>query len=206
MAAVNTASARFQIAVITLGAAILIICTVFAATGLRDVKEEKTAIEVLDNQIAALDKKLADVPRLEERLDALRRQFEIDCKILPDESEVEQFIDSLYHSRAQPGIPAGTVNPERQSTPARGREQKSFERRTWTLRFVADFFQLAEFINAIESHQRFIQVDGFNVRADKAEQLSPIIPPGETIKSGVTLKISTFIYNPPAPKKKVETK
>jgi len=206
MAALNVASARFQVTVVVAGAAVLVACTVFAVMGLRDVKAENQAVQRLETEIAMLDKKLADVQRLENRLDSLRRQFDIDRRILPDESEVEQFIESLYRSRAVPGIPAGSVTPERQSTPAGKREQQSFERKSWTLRFIADFFQMAEFINAIESHQRFIQVDGFKVRADKASQLDPLAPPDETVKNDVVLNISTFVYNQPAPKEEAKAK
>lgn len=195
MAALNVSSARFQIAALVVGAAVFALCTVFAVLGLRSIKTEQEAIEELETVIAALDRKISDIDRLQGLLDDLRRQFEIDRRILPDETEIERFIEYLYIARTPAGIPVGQVTPDKQSAAPGTREKKTFEKKVWTLRFIADFFQMAEFIDAIESYQRFIQVDSFDV---KAGEFDPAAPPGETVSNDVTMKISTFIYNPPA--------
>ena len=161
MAAVNVSSLQFRVTAIVVGALIFIVCTTFTVFGMRDLQEENDEIAALDQAIAKAQAKIDEIPKLEDKLETLRQAFDADKQILPDEAEVEAFIDYLYKSRAQPGIPPGSVAPVKSSASQKTQEKLDFEEKAWSLKFVADFFQMAEFINAVENHRRFIQVDSF---------------------------------------------
>jgi len=198
MPGTRMSSLQFRVTVIVIGALIFAICTTFSVFAMRALQDEKKQIVELDLAIAKAEKKIEEIPKLQQELETRRREFDIDAQILPDEAEVEAFIDSLYQSRIQPGIPPGTVTPVKSSTTAKNTAKLPFEKKAWSLKFLADFFQMAEFINTIENHQRFIQVDSFNV---KAGQFDPQTAPSETIPNDVTMTISTFIYKSPAGEK-----
>lgn len=198
MAGANPSSTQFRVAVIIVGAVVFAACTAFSVFGLRALKTEKAEIDRIDDDIKTAEQKIAQRGKLNAELEVLRREFEIDRKILPEEAEVEQFIDSLYQSRAVPGIPPGTVSPIKGQSTGKEAEQKPFEQKAWTLRFTADYYQTAEFMNAIESHQRFIQVDSFDVRAGDFDPNTTLM---DTIKNDVNMTISTFIYVSRTPSK-----
>jgi len=198
MAGVNVSSLQFRVTAIVVGALIFIVCTTFTVFGMRDLEKEKEEIAVLDEAIAKAQAKVDEIPKLEKQLETLRQAFDADKQILPDETEVEALIDYLYKSRAQPGIPPGSVTPVKSSASQKTKEALDFEERAWSLKFVADFFQMAEFINAVENHQRFIQVDSFDV---KAGEFDPMTPPSTTIFNDVSMQISTFLYKSPTSKK-----
>ncbi len=198
MAGANLSSLQFRIAAAAIGALIFIACTTFTVFGMRKLNEEQEQIDKLDRAIAAAQKKIDEIPKLQKRLETLRTEFNVDTQILPDEAEVEEFIDSLYTSRSQGGIPPGSVSPVQSSTSQRDAEKLPFEKKAWNLKFIADFFQMAEFVNAIENHKRFMQVDSFNV---KAGEFDPQTAPSATVRNDVTMQISTFLYKSPTAKK-----
>ena len=198
MPGTKVSSIQFRVTAIVIGALIFGACTTFTVLAMRALQEEKKQIADLDQAIAKAQQKINEMPRLERELETLRREFEIDTRILPDEAEVEAFIDSLYRSRIQPGIPPGSVTPVKSSISARKTGELPLEKKAWSIKFLADFFQMAEFITAIENHQRFIQVDSFDV---KAGQFDPETAPSETIANDVTMTISTFVYKSPAGEK-----
>lgn len=198
MPGTKVSSIQFRVTAIIIGALIFVACTAFAVLAMRDLQEEKEQIADLDRAIVKAQKKIDEVPKLQGELETLRREFDIDTQILPDEAEVEAFIDTLYKSRLQPGIPPGSVTPVKSSTSAKQAGKVAFEKKAWNLKFLADFFQMAVFINTIENHQRFIQVDSFSV---KTGQFDPQTAPSETIANDVTMTISTFLYKSPAGEK-----
>ena len=194
----RVSSLQFRVTVIVIGALILVICTTLSVFAMRTLQDEKRQIAELDLAIANAEKKIKEIDKLQQELETRRREFDIDTQILPDEAEIEAFIDSLYQSRIQPGIPPGTVTPVKSTTTAKNAAGLPLEKKAWSLKFLADFFQMAEFINTIENHQRFIRVDSFGV---KAGQFDPQTAPSETIPNDVTMTISTFVYKSPAGEK-----
>jgi len=148
-----------------------------AARAELDEKEQESV--QLDQQIDI------EIPALKERKRQLGERVADYEKILPSAKEIEAMDETLNSYGGQARIKVLERRPVRETRrPTVPGQVPLYEKYSYRLSMVADFFSWVEFVRLLENHERFIRVDELDVRVDDEE----------TGALAITMKVSTFSY------------
>ena len=113
-------------------------------------------------ELATLREKMAAVPELRQERQRLAGELDEYETILPNDREFAKILDTLSEYLKKAGVEM------RQFTPVREKDDKkstaSYKRVSYELDVTGDYFSFIRFLNLLENHNRFIQVDAFTVK------------------------------------------
>ncbi|KPJ63176.1 MAG: hypothetical protein AMS15_01415 [Planctomycetes bacterium DG_23] len=142
-----------------------------------------TEIENLQRTIKIHEGKIAQIGPLTDRIAALQDEIARYEIIIPDSEELDKMADTVDEFRKKSGV---EINDFRKiSIPITRPEEaaRAYRRVTYHMKLKSDFFQFAIFVNLLENHERFIQVDSFRVSPGRGEDI---------LQMDIDLQISTF--------------
>ncbi len=155
---------------------------------LKTIDEEEGKIEALRTQIAGAEREVALIPQREFRAIANREIAAREVAFLPELSEIEEFWNVLERYASESGVQISEIAP---SNAGRRRKKKKTSIRpipqVMSLRGTADEF--LRFINAIENHDRIINVVEYSIKAGEAPDSD-----GQ-LRHGIKLALTTFTYS-----------
>ncbi len=156
--------------------------------GVKSRKTLQDEIATKTTKVASLDQKIATIKGLQEDKKRLAASQQLAEEVLPDEKKVEELDQVLSQLEQQAGVQIVDLEsrkPRAQVLTPQARAAKlPYERYAYTLKGKGPFFAFTKFLSLLETYQRFIQVDSFDI-SSKAEEY-PI--------SDFTVEISTFSY------------
>jgi hypothetical protein len=180
---------------IIFGAASLLVAGAAGAliyTQRESLEENRAQAEKLRGEIAAGRTLVAGTPDLEREVIVQRETDAVIKEILAEEEEITNFARTINDYVAAAGVSIRSVKRQKD---AGGRDRgaaKDFDRVGYTIQFDADAFQLLEFLDAFETHKRFVSVTGFKLSAAKRAQAERGLMPMHSI----TLDLETYVYHP----------
>jgi Tfp pilus assembly protein PilO len=151
----------------------------------KQLKEARVQLEEKKTREAAL-RTITDVrlPQAREALATKRELVALYMTTLPSATEIESMDETLNQYKDESGVNLTERRPVRTATAPAEEQSQSYYRYSYNLSLEGDFFSWVHFMRLLETHQRFVQIDEFDVRktSDDPEVLD------------VKMKISTFSY------------
>jgi Tfp pilus assembly protein PilO len=141
----------------------------------------------LDAKITDAQNKVNKIPDLKKQVSILLADLVLYEEILPDEKEIENIQDLFNDFKKEASIEIVSVRPKAVRTSMRP-VQANYDQHTYDLKLVGTYYQFMKFVNLLETHNRFIKVDTFEIR-----QKDP-----DSLISDIALTISTFSFKAPA--------
>jgi Tfp pilus assembly protein PilO len=170
----------------------------FGWLGYEDFKARETALEqiaVKHTEIDKADAQIREIPRLEEKIIVLRETVNSYVRILPDDKEINEFVDKLTDFAARTEVRIKKLDDE--DVRARtGRNQKgataAFDRVVYKLSIEGTCEQLLCFMDLFENHERFVKIGSFKIDHRVAPQANV---DAMTIPHQIDLDLETYVYN-----------
>lgn len=154
------------------------------------VKTVRENTKTVESQIADAELKRAKIPDLEKDVIVLRENLAEYVKILPDDREVNDFVTRINHFAEATGVVVTTLEDVvRRDT--KKKQKDAFERVAYRLNLTGDINQVLTFMNLFETHERFVKIPSFTVKAGKKQKDMSIAQ----VRHEVDLLLETFVYN-----------
>lgn len=158
---------------------------------LQTISEEEAKIGDLEQQIAAANREIEQIPAREFRVIANREIADREVAFLPEEDEIEVFWEVLERYASESGVRISEIAPTETRTSGNRRGQKSGPiasvPQLLSLRATTDEF--LRFINLVENHDRIINVVEYGLTAgDVADE-------DGKIRHSIRLALTTFTYS-----------
>ena len=174
--------------------------TVLIAAGLgaliylqhKNIEKNRVEVERLKGEIDAGRALVATTPDLEHNVILQRETDAVIKEILSDEEEATNLMRTINAFEVESGIVVKSVKLLKDNANARNKTKEDFTRVGYTVTFDADAFQFLAFLDALESHKRFINVRSFKLTAAKRAQIDR----GGAPVHNISLDLETYVYVP----------
>ena len=153
----------------------------------RELGNVREANADLYKRIRDAEKKKSMIPALEEEISVMLGDLVLYEEILPDEKEIENIMDLLNDFKKEAEIEIISLTPQRARAVAQA-VQQNYERHAYSIKLRGTYFRIMRFINLLETHNRFIRIDKFDIKQKDMDLLI----------NDITLDISTFSFKAPA--------
>ncbi|MEO0481730.1 MAG: type 4a pilus biogenesis protein PilO [Planctomycetota bacterium] len=152
-----------------------------------DAKEE--AIQAAKTQLQDSERKIAQIPKLEDDVIVLRENVDTYTRILPDTKEVGDFTRTLNGFASQVGITIENWLPQKEQKP-----KGKFTNYSYKLKTKASTWQLLRFMSLIENHERFMKISALQLRSTTGTEIL-IADAEEGVIHDIDMTVETYVYN-----------
>jgi len=169
--------------------------------GVRQSRKLNVSITEKAAKLQDLHAKIAAIPGLRQEQQKLAGELEEYETILPNDRELNKIFDTLSEYEKKAGLKIQTFSPTRERKTAANVPETSYRQVSYDLDLTGDYFSLVKFLNLLENHDRFVQVDSFTMKQKRQEGSA-------NVANDISLKLSTFVFDPkakPARKSGAET-
>jgi len=156
--------------------------------GMQTSEKLEISIKQKGTKLAELQEKIAAVPALRQEQQKLSGELQVLETILPNDRELNKIFDTLSEYEKEAGLEIRRFNPVREKTERGNGTETSYRKVSYDLELVGEYFSLVKFLNLLENHKRFVQVDSFNIK-QKDE---------DSAVNELSVKCSTFVFDPKA--------
>jgi Tfp pilus assembly protein PilO len=177
----------------------VVLTGLFGWLGYQDFQARKTALDQIAQKRVELDRaeaQIREIPKLEEKVIVLRETVNQYVRILPDDKEINSFVDQLTQFAARSDVRVKKLDDE--DVRARtGRNKKgataAFDRVVYRISLEGNCEQFLSFIDLFENHERFVKIGSFKVdhRDIAVEGVDPM-----SVPHNIDLDLETYVYNP----------
>jgi Tfp pilus assembly protein PilO len=144
----------------------------------------------LNDQVTAAKSRIATIDDLEKEVIVLRENVQNYVRILPSDSEVNDFFRKIEDFRRDSGVEIS----ELRSQPNRTKVASSavFDRAEYKIQFYATYAQFLQFINRLENYERFVSISSLRIQAG----MPPEKDKSQTseIKHKYDVTVVTYVY------------
>ncbi len=158
--------------------------------------EAITKIASTQTEIERSEQQIRSIPELEERVIALRESVKECARILPDDKEINSFVQQLTEFASKAGVRIIKLDDEdarvRSSRNKKG-ATATFDRVVYKISLEGQVEQVLRFMDLFEGHERFVRISTFKIVHHAQAQ------PGVdalTIPHQVDIELETYVYNP----------
>ncbi|MEZ5978897.1 MAG: hypothetical protein R3F34_11830 [Planctomycetota bacterium] len=155
----------------------------------------------LEQDIAKARARIAQTPSLEREVILQRETDEVARTILPNDEDILNFVRTLRTFEKESGVRISQIKDKSASSSKKSKNKDDFEKVAYEVNFEADAFQLLSFLNFVESHERFMRVPSFTLKAAKRDAYAG--DPGEA-RHEVDLEVESYVYRPRSGSKRVD--
>lgn len=169
----------------------VVITGLFAALVVKDlgtIEEEKATIEQKQNEIQAAGVEVKKMPGRELDVIVFREIVKRDSAILPDESDINKFINVIGEFEKASGVVVTQV--QGLANRDRSKSKDAIIEIPMKLKVIGSMDQFLKFVNYFENYDRFVSITGFTVGPS-----NDVGPGGEPLHS-INLELMTCQYNP----------
>jgi Tfp pilus assembly protein PilO len=176
----------------------VVACGLFGWLGWCDWDERNVTLEKSRSAQELLDRtemQIREIPKLEERVILLRETVKECVRILPDEREINSFVDQLTQFTSKAGVRVSKLDDE--DLKARnGRNKKgataAFDRVVYKVSLEGTCEQLLRFMDLFENHERFVRIGSLKIehRSTSLQNVDPL-----TVPHQIDLDLETYVYN-----------
>jgi len=180
-----------QLTIMTIAVAVLI-TGLFAALIMKDlgtIREEEGRIEKTAAQIDASEAEIAKIDAREADVVVFREIVKRDAAILPDETEINEFVNVVGEFEKASGVVVTSVQGlSKQALKGTGKE--AIQKIPLKIKLRGSMEQFLKFMNLFENYDRFVSISGFGIsKGDERDTQG-------NIQHEVNLELETYSYNP----------
>ncbi|OHB75132.1 MAG: hypothetical protein A2Z34_10770 [Planctomycetes bacterium RBG_16_59_8] len=179
---------------------IVAICIVMAAGGAAVyyfqfvvLEEKKAKIKEIETKTTAAQKQIEEMDRFKTETEEFNKKIESVRSVIPSLSteEYDKFVNMIQSIRNQCGVEIGAarLTLTNKKNPVGGALPVSMVRVDYQLTATGRFYNVIRFLNAIETHNRFMHIQTFAITPAKAGLDSFNLP----------VTISTYLFKPGTP-------
>jgi len=154
-----------------------------------NIDSSREEVATLRTQVVTSRKLIEGTSALEREVIVQREMSEVIRDVLPDEEDMNNWVRIIQDFTEESGVRIRGL--KKKPDDPRG-QQGAFDDVTYTFTLESDAFQLLDFLDLVETHERLMRVPRFRITAAKREQV-------ETSGSAahkVQVDIETFVYEP----------
>ena len=149
------------------------------------VQEKVDSIAQMKTEIEAAQAKIRKIPMVEQDVIILRENLYEYVKMLPEQSEVNDFLRVANEFQSQSGVEVSRFQPGR---PSRGKSP--FERYSYKFQIRGTLWQFMQFMSFFEDYERFVQVKDFALSGSNTRGVTP----GQDIVHQFAMTVETYVY------------
>ncbi len=204
-----------QLIAIIVGSAMLVLGEItFALLSYSDRGELRTELGALEHRQVQAEGKLNLIPQLQLRAQEMSEIVEQYTEILPREDEVspDAFLDDISALCKEVGLEITSAQPIevkveqkkrlRGRTPQQAKNEaappaKNFVQHKYRFEMEGKFSALHRFINGVENHTRFLQVDHLLIEqlASRGRNNQSKLERSQNPRKALTVEVSTYTYS-----------
>ncbi|MEW6027502.1 MAG: type 4a pilus biogenesis protein PilO [Planctomycetota bacterium] len=156
----------------------------------KDIAKVNKDIADVSKKIQDEKNRLSEMGKLEERLKKLESEREALHALLPtkEDASYENFVDTLTRFSREAGVKLSSALADEGAGGPPGQQAAQFDKISYSLQIQGDFFQVLNYIYLLETYQRFIQVNKFNLRPS-----GPVSADKATLYN-MDLKVTSYVY------------
>lgn len=149
------------------------------------VQEKVDSIDEMRTQIQAAQAKIRKIPKVEQDVIILRENLYEYVKMLPEQTEVNDFLRVTQNFQSQSQVEMSSFQPGR---PTRGKSP--FEQYSYKFRIKATLWQFMHFMSLFEDYERFVQVKDFSLSGGSARDALN----GHDVVHQFNMTVETYVY------------
>lgn len=153
------------------------------------VEQEQAQIAKKSEEIDAAQAKIAKIPSLVRSVIILRENVDAYTRILPDQSEVNNFLRTTNQFAFQSGVILNDFL--KGSTGKRGK----YNHYSYRMELQATVWQFLKFINLYENMDRFVRVVSFSIKSADPKEAEKALQAGEDAVHKMSIVVETYVYN-----------
>ena len=161
------------------------------------VQEKVDSITLMKTEIDAAQAKIQKIPAVEQDVIILRENLYEYIKILPEESELNEFARVANQFRSQSGVVMTRYLPGRTSSTGRS---SPFQSHTYKIELRATVWQFMEFMSLFEGYERFVQIKDFTLNSGASKRGAAM---AQEVLHSISLTVETYVYRSSAKSKDV---
>ena len=170
----------------------------FGWLGYQDYQAREEALHQIEEKRADLDRadaQIREIPKLEEKIIVLREAVNQYVRILPDEKEINTFVEQLTQFAARSEVKVKKLDDE-DARARSGRNQQgataAFDRVVYKLAIEGNCEQVLSFMDLFENHERFVRIGSFKIEHREVAQqgVNPLSIPHQ-----IDIDLETYVYN-----------
>lgn len=173
------------------GSALFLTCG--ALTGVYWAKgkaqEQRDEITKMRDEIAECDKRIIKIGELEKDVIVLRECVYQYVKILPEETDLNNFTRNANQFANQSGVSMKKLTPGQNS----GSKGTKFDRITYQIDAEGTVWQFMKFLNCFENHERFVNVKNWSLMSGATHNPNPTLATAEATHH-FSLVLETYMY------------
>ncbi|MFO1051376.1 MAG: type 4a pilus biogenesis protein PilO [Planctomycetota bacterium] len=162
------------------------------------VDEVTGQIESDQKSIEEAQKKIDKINDLESQVIVLRENVDTYSKILPDDSEVTDFVRIMNRFATASEIELN------ECVPGPAGKRGKYSHYSYRIDMSATLWQFLKFINQLESYDRFIRVVSFNLKSADRDDVASAQQKGVDAAHKISLVVETYVYGGKNQAKNVE--
>ena len=173
---------------------VVIVVAVCLMTPGMGISDTRTAIRTHDETIAEEAAKLKDMQTVAAKKEALEREL---ASLRPEIEEQERRLprtgnlDDLFRELHYIGERNGVSFDSTEELPTEKNAERGYERLPSRVRLAVDFHGLGRFINAVETSERFLRIDGLTIGGVDSNRIAP---DHDWSKQQIELELATFRF------------
>jgi len=149
----------------------------------------------LDGRIAQARKTIGETADLEREVILRRETDEVAKRILPNDDDILNFVRTLREFEEDSGVEISQIRDKTSSSSNRKKDESDFEKVAYSVSFEADAFEMLAFLDLVESHERFMRVPSFKLKAAQRDEYED---DPSNARHEVELEVETYRYSPRA--------
>lgn len=186
------------------GAAVVLVLGLFGYlswTSWNDLQDVEQEISDLEKRNDRDEAELQMLPRVEQEVLVLRQQVRKMAAILPDDDEVNAFVDKLTQFAERAGVRVQRLeetDAQRRLSNRRRGAQEAIERVTYKVDFLGLMPHIIQFMDQFENgYERFVRVTEFSISRTKSRATGDLEPEQVVkIPHKVEMTLETYVYTP----------
>ena len=167
------------------------------------IEEVEANVTAKQLEVAAANAKIAKIPSLEREVVILREGLDEYVKILPDNSQLEEFLRMVNRFDNQSGVRGLGLQKKPAKILRRGQKQGKFTPIEYTYEMTATLWQGLRFMNLIENFERFVSITEFSIEPGESSAGVVETIEGEAVHK-IKITMQTYQYNRPGKADDVE--
>lgn len=160
-------------------------------TSIAGMREE---VVQLDGKIAQARKTIGETADLEREVILRRETDAVAKRILPNDDDILNFVRTLREFEEKSGVEISQIRDKTSSSGNKKKKDESdFEKVAYSVSFEADAFEMLAFLDLVESHERFMRVPSFKLKAAQRDEYAD---DPSNARHEVELEVETYRYSP----------
>lgn len=166
-------------------------------TDYRALEDARKETETVRAAIVKTQADIRTVPQLEEDVLVVRETVKRHVAILPDEKDINGFVDRLSSFATDAGVKIVKLDDQearaRNNRPGK-KATAAFDRISYKLSLSASTDSVLRFLDLFENHERFVKIPVFKI--SRAQENGNAADAVAATPNDVDLEIETYVYNP----------